>query len=63
MDLTSKSLTKGSAGAMTIDGPPPAGDTTFVSWDEGLRTAAASSGCALAPPSAGDRVPPDWGLA
>jgi predicted nucleic acid-binding protein len=26
-------------------------DTTIVSWDEDLRTAAANSGCALAPPS------------
>jgi len=26
-------------------------DTTLVSWDEDLRTAAAASGCILAPPS------------
>jgi predicted nucleic acid-binding protein len=26
-------------------------DTTLVSWDEDLRTAAANSGCSLAPPS------------
>jgi predicted nucleic acid-binding protein len=26
-------------------------DTTLISWDEALRTAAADNGCALAPPS------------
>jgi hypothetical protein len=30
-----------------------AGDTTLVSWDEGLRTAAAKSGCTIAPPMRG----------